>query len=437
MSGSGAVPVSLRGDRLRLREGDGELVLVGGGDPRASRRRDGESGWRAATVELPLASWARQARRLPSLEHDVAVLSSGLEEFSALWTLGLRETLARAERRRDRARMFAGFLATFPAEALTRALRFAEGEWQVLQLLLRCPPAGELVDSNPLLAFCLSASAAFHPHAASRRWAEVRRLLARRRRVVTEWLGFGGSEAAVKLLRKVPAESITLRRALRLREAVRDPALAGALAHVGRINAGVMRLALDPELRAAVAPRLLEEVGQTRTEDRRPHVYRLLEDTLGLRRELALPGAPPRFAGLEELRAHHDELVDRLVAARPPRPPANRRRPFPPPPVPGTETIVPLLRAVDLVEEGRRQHNCIATYARRVRAGTCFVYRVLAPTRSTLTLVRRRGLWTLGDLLAARNRPVSLATENAVDLWLHRSRSGTDTGADLFGGVDD
>lgn len=437
MSGSGAVPVSLRGEKLRLREGAGELVLVGGCDPRASRRRAGESGWRAATVEVPLASWARQARRLPALEHDVAVLSSGLEEFSALWTLGLRETLARAERRRDRARMFAGFLATFPAEALARALRFAEGEWQVLQLLLRCPQAEELVDSNSLLAFGLAASAAFHPHAASRRWTEVRRLLARRRRVVTEWLGFGGSEAAVKLLRKVPAESITLRRALRLRAALAEPEQARALAHVGRINAGVMRLALDPELRAAVAPRLLEEVGQTRTEDRRPHVYRLLEDTLGLRREFAVPGAPPRFAGLDELRAHHDELVDRLVAARPPRPPANRRRPFPPPPVPGSETIVPLLRAVDLVEEGRRQHNCIATYARRVLAGNLYVYRVLAPMRATLTLVRRRGVWMLDELLAARNRSVSYATENAVDAWLHRSRPGADSDAGLLEGLDE
>lgn len=416
MTLSGAMPLSFQGTKLRLREAGGDVLLVGGREPRAWRRRDGDPVWRAATLEVPLASWMRQAKRLPAHERDLAVLASGLEEFSALWTLGLRETLARAERRRDRARMFAGFLATFPAETLIRASRFAEGGWQILQLLLRCHQADELVDSNPLLAFCLASSAAFHPHAASRRWTEVRRQLARRRREVTEWLGFAGTEATVKLLRKIPPESVTLSRALRLREALAEPELARALAHVGRINAGVLRLALDPALRARVALQLLEEVGQTRAEDRRPRCHRLLADTLALALETREARIPGRFASLEELRAHHDALVERRVEGRPPQRP--RRRQFPPPPVAGIETIVPLRRAAELVEEGRRQHNCVATYARRVLAGNTYVYRLLAPERATLSIVRRRGVWVLDDLLGPRNRPVRRDTVAAVERWL-------------------
>jgi hypothetical protein len=43
----------------------------------------------------------------------------------------------------------------------------------------------------------------------------------------------------------------------------------------------------------------------------------------------------------------------------------------------------------------------------------------------------------LDELLAARNRSVSFATENAVDAWLRHSRPGADSGADLLGGLDD
>jgi len=96
---------------------------------------------------------------------------------------------------------------------------------------------------------------------------------------------------------------------------------------------------------------------------------------------------------------------------------------FPPPPVSGTDSIVPLRAPQALVDEGRKQHNCVAGYAERVAGGDTYIYRVLAPQRATLSLVRwSGGGWQIGELLRAGNYPVSAATRRSVREWLENSR---------------
>jgi hypothetical protein len=81
-----------------------------------------------------------------------------------------------------------------------------------------------------------------------------------------------------------------------------------------------------------------------------------------------------------------------------------------------------LLFRRSLVEEGWLQHNCVATQADRAARGTVAVYRVLAPERRTLSLVQRRGVWSIEQLKAARNREVEPATRRAVAEWLRENR---------------
>ena len=91
------------------------------------------------------------------------------------------------------------------------------------------------------------------------------------------------------------------------------------------------------------------------------------------------------------------------------------------PPVPGTEDIVPLTDAGQLLEEGRAQRNCVGGYASRVAGGKVFVYRVLKPERATLSLrLGADGGWEIEQLLRACNQPVSPATTIAVLRWLAR-----------------
>lgn len=62
---------------------------------------------------------------------------------------------------------------------------------------------------------------------------------------------------------------------------------------------------------------------------------------------------------------------------------------FPRPPLPGENNcVVPLRSAADLIEEGRVQSNCVASYAKQVEHGGIFIYRVIFPERATVSIVR-------------------------------------------------
>jgi hypothetical protein len=71
-----------------------------------------------------------------------------------------------------------------------------------------------------------------------------------------------------------------------------------------------------------------------------------------------------------------------------------------------------------LIEEGRRQKNCAADYAKLIADGTMALSRVLSPERCTLSLRVSRGRWVFDQLKAACNAAVSPATERAVAEWL-------------------
>ena len=88
-------------------------------------------------------------------------------------------------------------------------------------------------------------------------------------------------------------------------------------------------------------------------------------------------------------------------------------------PFPGTEAVVPLTDGLMLLEEGRSQHNCVATYARLISAGREYIYRVLAPERATLSIVQvAPGQWRVGQLFAAMNKPVSGQTVAEIGRWM-------------------
>ncbi len=138
-------------------------------------------------------------------------------------------------------------------------------------------------------------------------------------------------------------------------------------------------------------------------------------DTLTLAATLAPPRPLPVFNSLAQLTRHHDELVAEMNLKGLSE---QEHLVFPPPPIPGHATIVPLTAPAMLLEEGREQENCVAAYAKRVAVGNGFIYRVLAPERATLQIVQNRRGWRIGELSGPRNEPVSEATRIAVQHWL-------------------
>jgi hypothetical protein len=98
-------------------------------------------------------------------------------------------------------------------------------------------------------------------------------------------------------------------------------------------------------------------------------------------------------------------------------------RPYPPPPVPGTKDIIPLTSTEQLQDEGWAQGNCVATYQWRVLAGDTYIYKIMAPERATLAIVRGAdGCWYRAELNGDGNCKVKPATERLVDMWLEGVR---------------
>ena len=128
------------------------------------------------------------------------------------------------------------------------------------------------------------------------------------------------------------------------------------------------------------------------------------------------------FRRLSHLVELHDSLVDELNRAGI----SNIDVSFPPPPVKGTETIVPITTARALLEEGRVQHNCIAAYIEQVAVRQqVYVYKVLWPERCTLSLRRCGKTWFLSELMLACNQLPSNGTRRVVQRWLNNGISGT------------
>ena len=101
---------------------------------------------------------------------------------------------------------------------------------------------------------------------------------------------------------------------------------------------------------------------------------------------------------------------------------------YPPPPLPGTEAIVPITDYAQLHAESVTQHHCVNSYHADILAGSYYVYRVLVPERATLGVsILYPGHdcqdVVVDQLKGLRNGEVCTETWQAVETWLFSHRS--------------
>lgn len=309
------------------------------------------------------------------------------------------------------------FRQAIPLQAAQAVERFPARQWAVLRMVQEREAAADLLEQNPALGFCAANLGKFRVLFGNlgKQAAELSR---RPQREVLSWLGFPDTQAWVNIVRKILPETVTVERALALRAVSAIPEVTQRLAHVPAINTGLLELANQPNLLAQVSPALLNEIANAEEERLQASAVRLLEDMV---REQQHMGRRPGLAVIKTLgklrqRSHEvaEEFQNYVVVQR-------AVGSFLEPPVPGTEDIVPITDAGQLLEEGRAQRNCVGGYALRVASGKVFIYRVLRPERATLSLrLVADGEWEIEQLLRACNQPVSPATIIAVLRWLAR-----------------
>jgi hypothetical protein len=397
-------------------------LIRGWPDLDAVRKHDGMAQWLRFEPDSPLIRPYRPrrkpARRKPSGS------GAGPEQLSLALELPAdappppRPTLTPAQRRR---RAFDAFRFSCPKSVARRIEPFRGDHLPLLRLARALGSHGDLLDSNPALGYCLAI--AHRDLLASRRpqrEPHLAHLIGRKQAELMDRLGLPSSKRAVKAMGKIHPASMSRGLAGGLKRLLADDAALAIIGHLPALNLGVLELLLDPQLRTLAAPVLFEAVVAEPRETYFPFTARRLADIRRMAEALGVDVSRRRFrergridALFEDLTRDYLRLEDgALQSCR-----------FPLPPFPGTDDILPLRAPRALVEEGRRQHNCVAGYAPRVAEGDTFIYRVLRPQRATLSLVRwPGGGWQIGELFLAGNYPVGAATRRAVADWLASHR---------------
>ena len=371
----------------------------------------------------------------------------------AAYTLEVQADIATSEIAEQKAAAFASFREEIPAEIVRIVEPFGSHQWALMVLIHQEPWAMDLAMSNPVLAYALASSDQFRGTPPAAAAVQARWYCHRKQRELLEWLGFPGTEAIAKLIRKIPAESASPSILRRLNNALKaDKRVLEYLSHLEVVNIAILELVTIPKYLDLITPKLLVEVAGKPAEasigdmihggmvilqqiyshrNIRPfesvrQVCRFREEadeeyqSHVHRQELARQEAK-RIAEQERRRRQMVELAAQMSARE------NRRkiaaRPYPEPPVPGTKDILPLTSADLLHSEGWEQGNCVASYQWRVLAGDTYIYKVMAPERATLAIVRcADGCWYRSELRGKGNGKVKSATIGAVDRWLEGVR---------------
>ncbi len=361
----------------------------------ATRRRNGEPKW---IRFVPVF-------RLLRPKHDLLAIEPGPADVRGQGVDPLLE----------KHQAFRLFRQSLPLRLALAAERFPARQWAVLRMVQEREEAMDVLEQNPALGFCTANLAKFRTLFGNlgKQAAELSR---RTQRDVLGWLGFPDSQTWANLFRKIRPETITVGRALALRDVEGKEDVAKRLAHVPSINTGLLELALQPGLLAQVSPALLNEIAKSEEEFLQGSAVRLLEDVVRALQHMRRPPGLASLKTLASLRQRSQEVAAEFVLHAEVMRGAYR---FPVPPVPGTADIVPLTDAGQLLEEGRQQHNCVGSYAEPVASGEVFIYRVLRPERATLSIrPAASGEWEIEQLMRGCNQPVSRATALMVQRWL-------------------
>ncbi len=297
-------------------------------------------------------------------------------------------------------------LEKYPAEHFSLAWLFARGGKRALELSV----------SNPLLAQALGMCRMYRPDLKGCHWPRtIRKMLKKKQRGILAWLGSPvHTEAAVKAMKKVPFSAMQNKYLLReLIAAIESPHKAKTIWHLPRINAGVITLLNSPAF-PYLTHAFLEETALDKSNDSESQDSQAIEDICRMMEFLEL-GNPPQIRSRKDIYDLHNSLMDEYLKKQE----KLKKVPFPSPPVPGTNKIIPITNGKALQEEARLMENCVFSYGPAVRAGRCFIYHAIVDTEHATIELRRndQGKWLLAQVEGAENGKCRTQAMEAIQRW--------------------
>ena len=323
------------------------------------------------------------------------------------------------------------YAKTFPEEVLKAVSVFPVHQWDLANLCID-ERAIDLIKSNPALAMALATAWKFKRM--EDHWSVIRSMLSRPRSEIAGWLGFPASDSSVKLLRKIPPDMCCQSVIATLRSFLKSQPkkdTINALRHIPQLSYDVFE-SLKPRFRHMLSGKQLAALAQGHRG-----FFSLIADTRRMAQQLGCPEWVKRLNSFDALNQLHDTLVKELNAANEGLKAAEFAKecanPFPPPPFPGNNHIVPITSAQELAEEGREMEHCVYSSIYFIRRERCYIYRVLSPERATVSIKRLLGgdedgaflwleEWGVDELKGKRNDSVSAECERTVSDWLQTAQ---------------
>lgn len=355
-----------------------------------------EAAWRIPPDQLAEAQEAMAPDRADEYEEDG-------------WCRFYRRRIA-AEKQ-----IISDFIATIPKQVRDVVARFPSRHWHLLSMVARCDSTLQFLQENPGLGVAMASCWVFSNAKSGQAMRWIRRMAPRRRRDIVAALGFPKSEAAVRVLAKLKPDSCSVSNILLLRDFLEAPDFKKLLAHAPLIDNTLLTLMSFAPLQTAITRRFVSHVAlEENSATCREMLPGMLWDYLRMLKLLGIKEGR-RFQTVDSLVVAHDLLARRVLE----KVHTDRKDiKFPEPPVRGCDGITPICNVAELCEEARVQRNCVASLAWDVAARSLFVYRMHKPERATIALRHEGDVWTLSEVSAACNQPVSSQALMAIGDWL-------------------
>ena len=336
--------------------------------------------------------------------------------------------------------------AQLPEQHAQLLEKFRWGQWRCILFLTRFEDlAVPLFSHNPAFAH-LFANQACDPLTIDQPITRTRiqNLLERPQIEALSYLKIARKPSSIKLLKKWDICFLDRLTGTRLHFLDTHEDAARAARHLPKINAGSYQILRDPKTRRCVSAGLLRTIANSEEESEFPFCYTLLSELIELHERYPqlerLPECMNRRERIDTLMltAQHmqrgeqereREIREQLQADEEERARIARERqrryreidamPFPPPPISGTDTIIPITSKKELAMEGGSMRHCVATYDRQIKGGYVYIYQVLAPQRATLSIVRGSDrYWRVAQLKLERNKRPSRETYHVAHKWI-------------------
>ncbi|MDD3299456.1 MAG: PcfJ domain-containing protein [Bacteroidales bacterium] len=283
--------------------------------------------------------------------------------------------------------------------------------------------AMEFMDSNPALAYLLSAHGVFHPLKSHKYWRSARSLLKQKRKDILGYFGFPSSEAMVSIFAKIAPDSCNQDSLLYLRKCLQERHdLLTKLSHYpshNHVSLWIFCSRADELLHYNV---MLKLCMTNTSEDQMSGIYKI-QDIQRMRHTISQQGLhvnPILIRSLREIDDIHDELVQAMNAMVK----ANDIR-FRESPLRDVKSDLLWIESIkcssELHWEGVQMHHCIFSYTDLIAHGSYFVARMLVPQRLTILYAYsdqgQRNLY-LVDARGLYNEPTSKRAKALIELWL-------------------